>query len=351
MKILERLHSFDTIDEMEAWLNQSDAEFLRAYLLKSFDAIKYYETADQWNDAVKICEALAIIGWGDRERVDATCSRRDQSHETSFKSETDDKCFRRANWLPRKAGRYLVNYNDYHGPSHSDRNSQTYDATREENIVCTPVDTMLSQRNYLVKQIFNFGGRLDTSNISWLISDYTNQLQDLLKNMINPVVYATCLESFRVRTSVGWAKQAYKFKPGRYYATRKAYDVSLHIDRDIENLSEPEQRLIIASGVRESVRAFIDRLKKRKLDFPSAQFEADVDLALDKFVAMKGLKPLSEAESDLRGFLTGFADAVKTHQKTDTETEPPLDQIQCPLYTARSRAGDLTTQTRDQIKG
>lgn len=322
MNILAKLHSFDTIEELETWVNQSDPEFLRAYLLKAFDSVKDYVTADQWNDAVKICEALAIIGWGDRERVDATCSRRDQWRETSFRSKNNDKCYRAGRWLPRKAGRYLVNYDDYHGPSHSDRKSQTYVSTREEDIVCTHVDKMFSQRNYLVKQIFCFTGTLDASAVSWLLTDYTVQLQKVMKEMIDPAPYANRLESFCVWTSVGWAKNAYKFTAGRYYANRRANDISLHIDRDIEDLSEPEQRLIIASGVREGVKAFTDRLQKRKLDFPSAQFEADVDLALDKFVSMKGLKPLSEAESGLRGLLTGFADAVKTHQEKDLETEP-----------------------------
>jgi len=322
MVLREELHNFDTIDDMEVWLNQFDPDFLRAYLFKEFDKVKYYETANQWNDAVRICEALAIIGWGNRDRVDAVCSRRDQWRETSFKSKANDMCFRRANWLPRKAGHYQVNYDDYNAPSHSDRKSQSYVSTREEDIICTPVDKILSQRNYLVKQPFWFPGTVDSTDASWLVADYTVQLGNVMKEMFDPAPYANRLESFRVWTSVGWAKRAYKFTAGRYYANRKAYDISLHIDRDIADSSETEQRLIIASGVREGVKSFIERLSKRKLDFPSAQFQADVDLALDTFVAMKGLKPLTEADGNLRGLLTGFADAVKTHPEKTSETEP-----------------------------
>lgn len=319
MEIVEQLHHFETIEEMEIWLNQSESSFLRAYLLKQFDKLKYYETANQWNDVVKVCEALAILGWGNSERVDAICSRRDQWRSTTFKSLNNDDCYRSANWLPRKAGRYITNYSDYYGPSHQQRNCYKYVDVKEAQIVCTPVEKILSQRNYLVKKQFCFPGHLDGSDAGWLVCDLTSQLYRVMKKEIDPAPYANHLEVFCVWTSVGWAKDAYKFKPGRYYANQKIYNIYLHIDRDITDLSQTKQRLIIADGVREGVKAFLDRLKKRKLDFPAPQFEADVDLALDKFVALKSLEPLSEQENDLRGLLSDMADAVKTHQYKETD--------------------------------
>ena len=215
MVICEHLHNFETIDDMEAWLSQFDPDFLRAYLFKEFDKVKYYETANQWNDAVRICEALAIIGWGNRDRVDAVCTRRDQWRTTTFKSLNNDDCYRSANWLPRKAGRYMTNYSDYNEPSHPDRKSRQYTETKEEDIICTPVEKILSQRNYTVKKQFCFPGYLDGSTASWLVCDLTTQLDRIMKEVIDPIPYAHRLESFCVWTSVGWAKGAYKFKTGR----------------------------------------------------------------------------------------------------------------------------------------
>lgn len=316
MDIISTLHRFETIEEMTDWLSQSDSQFLRAYLFKEFDKVKYYDTADQWNDAVRICEALAIIGWGERMRVDATRSRRDQWRTTSFRTAKNDICYREANWLPRKAGRYICNRTDYHGPSNPDRERFDYVDTREEDIICTPVEDILWQRNYLVQMPIRFGHIMHTtSDAAWLIEDYMDQLTQVLEECLDPVPYAHVIEKLEINVSVGWAKNAYKLKLGRYHAKRKSYNASLHIERDIADLSETEQRIILTRAVREIIRAFIAKLKKRKIDFPNVQFEADVSEALDKFAAMKGRKQLNAQDIEFRNFLSDCTAGIKSFRK------------------------------------
>lgn len=321
MNILQKLHEFATIEEMIAGLSDYDETFLRKHLHKEFDKVKYYENADEWNDAVRICEALAIIGWGDRQPVEAKISRQDKWRSTYLRSNVDDKCFREANWLPRKAGRYICNFSDYFGPSHKERKSFKSENVREEDIICRLVEALYHQRNSVAVMPIWFSGRVDTSEISWTVNDYGDELSAILKDVINPAPYICRLENFKIWLSVGWAKNAYKLGIGNYYAKRKSFSASLHYDRDMGELSLREQRLIFAKGVREAVQALTDKLRKRNLDFPGAQFEAEVDAALDIFASRKENIQHTDEQNDIKNLLVGLTKAIKEHQ--DKEPQPP----------------------------
>ncbi|WP_306206281.1 hypothetical protein [Actinoplanes sp. RD1] len=44
-------------------------------LLAAFDRYRDYRTAAEWNGLVRVCEALAVVGWGEREPVEAFAER------------------------------------------------------------------------------------------------------------------------------------------------------------------------------------------------------------------------------------------------------------------------------------
>ncbi|WP_305789249.1 hypothetical protein [Symbioplanes lichenis] len=44
-------------------------------LLAAFDRYREYRTAAEWNGLVRVCEALAVVGWGEREPVEAFAER------------------------------------------------------------------------------------------------------------------------------------------------------------------------------------------------------------------------------------------------------------------------------------
>jgi hypothetical protein len=60
-----------TLDELGEFLQSQPVDSVRTELLHILDGLLEYEDANQWATAVRICEALAIIGWGAREQVDA----------------------------------------------------------------------------------------------------------------------------------------------------------------------------------------------------------------------------------------------------------------------------------------
>ncbi|WP_405102087.1 hypothetical protein [Micromonospora sp. NBC_01412] len=56
-------------------LRERCAGWDRAALLADFDRLCDYRSAADWNALVRVCEAFALIGWGDREPVEAFAER------------------------------------------------------------------------------------------------------------------------------------------------------------------------------------------------------------------------------------------------------------------------------------
>lgn len=63
---MNRIFETESLDELRKHLlQQSDTERLREQLYAEFLKHSQYSNASEWNTAVRICEALAIIGWGE----------------------------------------------------------------------------------------------------------------------------------------------------------------------------------------------------------------------------------------------------------------------------------------------
>ena len=90
---MQELQAFSTITEMETWLRKQGQDFIRQYLLREFETVRSYKTTSDWNNAVVICEALAIIGWGDTEFVNAICTKRENRWETQLLSTREKNAF------------------------------------------------------------------------------------------------------------------------------------------------------------------------------------------------------------------------------------------------------------------
>lgn len=43
----------------------------RNWLINQFDKLYHYSNIKEWNELVRVCESLKIIGWGDREPLEA----------------------------------------------------------------------------------------------------------------------------------------------------------------------------------------------------------------------------------------------------------------------------------------
>jgi len=318
MDILEQIYNFSTIEDLTYWVLDQDESFLRHYLLREFDKRRFYKTADEWNEVVRICEALAIVGWGKRTRLDAIATRVSNWRHTEFITENGKNCYRYGRWLKRKAGFYITNCHAYQGPEHNNRASIEYVETKEENIVFRPAEKLLSQRNYLVQFQFKFlhegsliGGLGD---VSFLVPEYWDELYGILKDCFDPSLYSAVLEDFFITVRVGWVKDIWSIKIGPYNSKRKSFDAYVRIDRDFVEQTETEQRMVVVQAMQQAVKAFINKLEKRKINFPSQQFESDVNLALMKFAQRKGTISGDRQNHPIMEMLQGFASAVEEHQ-------------------------------------
>ncbi|QSW88135.1 hypothetical protein J0383_17935 [Flavobacterium endoglycinae] len=68
---MNSIYSLDTLQELKEYLEKQDQKSLREELINEFLKFAEYKNASDWNNAVKICESLAIIGWGEHEPLQA----------------------------------------------------------------------------------------------------------------------------------------------------------------------------------------------------------------------------------------------------------------------------------------
>lgn len=70
--MFSRIYEIDDLLQLREYLmGFSDCEKVRAYLSAEFLKYGRYRNAEEWNRAVRLCECLAIIGWGNLEPVEA----------------------------------------------------------------------------------------------------------------------------------------------------------------------------------------------------------------------------------------------------------------------------------------
>ena len=71
---MNKLFETDDLNELAAWLSREDKMEIRKEIFGEFLIYADYKNALDWNRAVRLCECLAIIGWGDHEPVQAVRS-------------------------------------------------------------------------------------------------------------------------------------------------------------------------------------------------------------------------------------------------------------------------------------
>lgn len=66
------IYEIESLAELRAYLlSAEDSEALREELFDEFLKYADYKNVSDWNKAVRLCEALAIIGWGGHEPLEA----------------------------------------------------------------------------------------------------------------------------------------------------------------------------------------------------------------------------------------------------------------------------------------
>lgn len=70
--MISKVYEIDDLGLLKKYLSEfNDVERLRNELFAEFIGHSDYRNADEWNRAVRLCECLAIVGWGDKEPLEA----------------------------------------------------------------------------------------------------------------------------------------------------------------------------------------------------------------------------------------------------------------------------------------
>ncbi|MDE6121090.1 MAG: hypothetical protein K2F63_04815 [Muribaculaceae bacterium] len=104
--LLTSVYGSESLDDLQRCLSDADSQdCMRELLLKEFRQLSNYRNATEWNQAVRLCEALAIIGWGEHEALEAVCGCWVNGNpETFFINRYDKVRFLDAVWSKRKDG-------------------------------------------------------------------------------------------------------------------------------------------------------------------------------------------------------------------------------------------------------
>ncbi len=280
--VLKTITELDSLDELERFVHSQPERPLRKVLLKLFDERAEYRHARDWAEAVRICEALAILGWGERERIDAICEREEGQWCTQFLAANGDYRFLNGNWTKRKAGFQLHNPEYYASPDRPDKPAvdwKTYGRLHSAEFPIVPCDSLPTQRNQR-KHCPLFLGAIGGMDLTTkVVGELRDELYRLLRDSIPGDCYGEGLETFDI-CFVSSDGDGNKLKPwlqlGRYTPKSQLYRCYLHFEPAFRKRSRQDQMEYIATNLLAAIDHLAGLLRKKSVAYDIAALRADV---------------------------------------------------------------------------
>lgn len=191
-------------------LVRRNADEARSELLRAFTSLAEYRNADEWNLAVRVCEALAIVGWGDREPVEAVRRMSFNGNPmTMFVNRCREPRFVDAIWSVRKLGVTMEpGRTTYHAsPDVPGKPSNPWNHPVVEDVRDIP---LASQRNWIDKSPILLGRGIANCYPSSepLIESIASDLVPRLDREMRPALYGKALQHIRVTCSFSYFDNA-----------------------------------------------------------------------------------------------------------------------------------------------
>jgi hypothetical protein len=282
--VRKKIMSLDSLNELASWIKSQPENNLRRSLLAQFDAFIEYEDANQWATAVRLCESLAIIGWGSREAVDAISRHNGDCWETRFITDKNESRFRYAGWLKRKAGWILGNPQYYFSPDFPDKPAVDWRSLADKDFALIDCERLTSQRNYS-KQLPIIMGLIGGSQVSNAVGQLKQELTIQLQETMTPSLYGEAIEKFffTLHCTMSTKTNESSLKVGTFNTKQRAFYADLFFDGSFADLSPHSQREYFAENLLVAIDALGIKLKKRKIQFNIQVFRSDVVTAIDKW--------------------------------------------------------------------
>lgn len=196
-EILERIYEIENLAELEIFLRAQDQILIRERLLGEFDRYAFYKNASEWNKAVKICECLAIVGWGERESLEALRGKfYNGQPATYFLNAHGEPRFVEAYWSKRKTGLTMQDGDTiFHaGP---DTAGKTLARPVKEEILDLKLN---SQRNWIAKNPVRITRAISNCYESSraVIESLFEELQPALNAKMRPKIYGSTINYIKL---------------------------------------------------------------------------------------------------------------------------------------------------------
>lgn len=284
---MNEIYNIETIKELSAYLSKQDKETARNWLLNQFDKLCHYSNIKEWNQLVRVCEALRIIGWGDREPLEANAARWiNGSYYTSLMNryfEIKDE----QSWRRLKDSYVLENSKD-----------TTYYA----------IPKLHTQQNLLPKSPIRWQKSGNYQQSVRPLYESLDTLKDLVIHHLQPEEYgdsfsfigiSMCFshhddenetvryEYFHSENEVpaGYESRYYirpKYKWGRLVNQDGTYHIKVerYFSRSFGELPLPEQKKIIISDFLYYLQYVSDKLQSKKVEYKHSLLRRDLEKVL-----------------------------------------------------------------------
>ena len=288
---MTEIYNINDLDELSIFLRGMDKEQARIWLLNQFDNLYHYKNIKEWNELVRICEVLRIIGWGDREPLEAKVERWING---SFYTSLMNKYFEvksEQGWRKLKDSYVLENGDDI-----------TYYSGYK----------FQSQRNLLPKSPFRWIKSANYQKSVQPLYDSLDSLKEMMIHELQPEKYGEKFsyigiymsfsnhddeyvtvrsEYFHSEDDVpkGFEGKYYirpKYKFGRIVNQNGTYHIKVerYFSRKFGELPLCEQKKIVSTDFLYYMQYVSDKLRKKKIEYNSNLLKSDLERILTKWM-------------------------------------------------------------------
>lgn len=338
--MIPKIYEIDELQQLREYLSGfPDMDELRAELFSEFLRHSSYSSAAEWNKAVRLCECLAIVGWGDREPLEAIRGVSFNGRPNTYFINRDSRPrFMDAVWSKGKDG-IAIDFSLSAWHDSPDCNQSKKISTK--NIIGEVQDEPLkSQRNWIAKNpiLITRGLANCYENSRPVIDSIEKELNPELNRRMRPEVYGNAIDRIELLCSFSFydnyhCKTNYiiadeklrlrqkDFYPvlltmfseneiednGYYLRNRFTYGpfrpatgfmrIVIVFEREFSELSHRRQKQVLSDYFLHAVRQCAKRLEK-KIDYNFELMISDFSAILSQWCENDGQRPQSNQKSD-----------------------------------------------------
>lgn len=316
---MEDIYEIESLEELKSYLSKQDINTLRRKLFIEFLKYAEYKNAKQWNKAVRLCECLAIIGWGENEAVEAVRGIFFNGNpETEFVNKFGELRFVDAIWSTRKMGVTMEQgRTSYHqSPDLPSKKTISWEYPVKEEIQ----DLKLAkQRNWIPKNPILIKRTISNcyENSKLFIKSIEENLSPTLNSEMRPENYGSsinrivfcCNYSYSdpgCKTNYIIADESLKLKHkdfypnllkmfsekeieknGYYLRNRYEYgpfrsktgsiNVSINLEKEFSEMNFKNQKIVMGDYILDALKVVVDKLKRKNINY-------NFDLMWDDFL-------------------------------------------------------------------